>query len=152
MLPHESAYRHRKPIFIGTTLLGILLDVVAPSQPVELRLAAPMLALVALVGGFLVGWLPLRFQALLWARVAPRVLRVLCLTFFYLFLFGTLLSIASYPFFAEELNAQDSRLARMHCYCPRVQVRLQVHSGLTQRLRRLTPRGSGRVMDKVPAR
>lgn len=118
MPPHELAYRNRKPIFIGTTLIAAVIGIVAPSQPLEVRLVAPMLALVAFMGGFMVGWFPLRFQALLWSRVAPDALRMICLVTFYLFFLGTLFSILLYPLFAGELKSEGFTLGAFALLLP----------------------------------
>jgi hypothetical protein len=110
MLPHDARNPYRKPILIAVTLLAMLVGIGAPGQPIEIRLATPFMAIVAVVGGFLVGWLPLRFQVLLWCRVAPRALRGLCLCVFYFFLIGTLASLALYPIFADELRSEGFTL------------------------------------------
>jgi hypothetical protein len=76
------------------------------------------MAIVAVVGGFLVGWLPLRLQVLLWCRIAPRALRALCLFVFYSFLIFTLGSLALYPIFADELRSKGFTLGTFALLLP----------------------------------
>src|SRR5690349_21687332 len=107
MSPRELAYRYRKPMLVGVALLAMALSIAAPGQPIAWRLAAPFMALVAMIGGFTVGWMPLRFQVWLWSRAAPRVLRKTCLAVFYFFLLGTLVGAAVYPFYADDLGVES---------------------------------------------
>jgi hypothetical protein len=111
MFPHEESATHHWSLILVATACAALFGILANGQSIGMRLASPFMALAAVGGGFVVGWLVLKFQVLIWGRIFPRAVRGLCLTFFYLFVGGTLLCLFLYPSMALDLNAQGISLA-----------------------------------------
>ena len=113
MALHDRAFPYRKHFMFGAVLVAMLLGITAPGQPLGLRLVAPVMAIFAIIGGFMVGWLVLKFQVLLWGRIAPRAVLRLSLAFFYLFFFGTLLALVAYPLVAGRLHQEGLSAAAL---------------------------------------
>jgi hypothetical protein len=105
MSPHSLEFVHRKSVLVAVTAIAVAVGILAPAQNLGMRFAAPFMAMFALGGGYLVGWLPLQFQAVIWGSVAAGFLRALCLFFFYLFLVASVGNAAMVPSIAEELRA-----------------------------------------------
>jgi hypothetical protein len=76
-----------------------------------MRLLSPAIAILPGALGFAVGWLPLKFHAVLWSSLAPKAMGFLCLAFFYAFSIGGLLNAVGYPFMAAELETEGITLA-----------------------------------------
>jgi hypothetical protein len=118
MFPHEESAPYRRPVLLVVTMVAALVGIVAPGQSIGMRLASPFMALAAVGGGYAVGWLVLKFQALIWGRIAPRAVRGLCLAFFYLFVVGTLLNLLLYPSIAPDLKAEGISFANFVAMLP----------------------------------
>jgi len=106
VLPHQPEFAHRQHIVLGTAIACGFVAALQGDVSVPMRIASPFIAIWVVGLGFLVGWLPLKVQALLWSRMLPGLIRGLCLFVFYFFSAGALINLLAYPFLAEDLKAE----------------------------------------------
>jgi hypothetical protein len=106
VLPHQPEFRYRQHIVFGAAIACGLVAALQTDLSVPMRIAAPFIAIWVVGLGFLVGWFPLKVQALLWPRLLPRSIRGLCLFAFYVFSVGAVLNLLAFPVLAEDLNTQ----------------------------------------------
>jgi hypothetical protein len=118
MLPHHPGFPHRQRIWIATTLACGLLAMVVPGLSGLMRWLAPAIAVWIGALGYIVGWVPLKFHAVIWSSALPKPMGFLCLTVFYIFSAGTLLNLLAYPFLAAELKVEGITLAHFLLMLP----------------------------------
>lgn len=106
VLPHRPEFSYRQHIVLGTAIACGLVAAVQADLSVPMRIASPFIAIWFVGLGFLVGWFPLKIQALLWSRMLPGLIRRLCLFVFYLFSAGAVVNLLAFPFLAEDLKTE----------------------------------------------
>jgi hypothetical protein len=106
VLPHQPDFSYRQHIVFGAAVVCGLVAALQADLSVPMRVAAPFIAIWVVGLGFLVGWFPLKVQALLWSRLLPGLIRGLCLFVFYFFSLGTVANLLAFPFLAEDLKTQ----------------------------------------------
>jgi hypothetical protein len=106
VLPHQPEFSYRQHIVLGTAIACGFVAALQTDLSVPMRIASPFIALWVVGLGFLVGWFPLKVQALLWSRLLPGLIRGLCLFVFYFFSVGSMVNLLAFPLLAEDLKTE----------------------------------------------
>src|SRR5690349_17598551 len=106
VLPHQQEFGYRQHIVLGTAVACGLLAALQEDLSVPMRVASPFIAIWFVGLGFVVGWIPLKVQALVWSRTLPGLIRGLCLFVFYFFLVVVVVNLFAFPFLAEDLKTE----------------------------------------------
>lgn len=96
VLPHQPEFSYRQHIVFGAAVACGLVAALQADLSVPMRIAAPFIAIWVVGLGFVVGWFPLKVQALLWSRLLPGLLRGLCLFVFYFFSAGAVANLLAF--------------------------------------------------------
>jgi membrane protease YdiL (CAAX protease family) len=115
-LPHDQEWPYRRAVFLVAALLSAVVIAAAPGHGLAFRIAAPAMALLAAGGGFVAGWVALKFQAVIWSQVFPRFIDRLCILAYYFFAVGGLLNLLVYPFVKADLDASGIPLSEIAMY------------------------------------
>jgi hypothetical protein len=118
ILPHQPGFGYRQHIVLGTIVVSGLFAAVQADVAVAMRVASPFIAIWVAGMGFLVGWLPLRVQAMLWSKALPGLVSGLCLFVFYFFSVASVFSVFAFPFLAEELKTEGITFSRFILMLP----------------------------------
>jgi hypothetical protein len=118
IFPHQPEFGYRQHIVLGTIVVCGLLAATQADVAVAMRVASPFVAIWVAGMGFLVGWLPLKVQAMLWSKALPGVVRVLCLFVFYFFSVASVLNLLAFPFLAEELKTEGITFSKFILMLP----------------------------------
>ena len=106
ILPHRPEFGYRQHIVLGTIVACGLLAAFQAEASYAMRVASPFVAIWVTGMGFLVGWFPLKVQAMLWSKILPSLIRGLCLFVFYFFSVGAVVNLLAFPLFSEELKTE----------------------------------------------
>ncbi len=106
ILPHRPEFPHRQRIWIATTMGCGLLAMVVPDLSGPVRWLAPAIAVCTGGLGYVVGWAPLKFHAVIWSGLLPTLMGFFCLTVFYFFSVGSVLNLVAFPFMAADLKSE----------------------------------------------
>jgi hypothetical protein len=118
IFPHQPEFGYRQHIVVGTIVVCGLLAAVQADVAVAMRVASPFVAIWVAGMGFLVGWLPLKVQAMLWPKALPGLVRGLCLFVFYFFSVASVFNLLAFPFLAEELQTEGITFSKFILMVP----------------------------------
>lgn len=118
LLPHRPEYLYRRHVFWSSIVVCAALALVAPGFTWPVRLAIPGFVLFAAAAGYLVGWLPLKLQAVIWSRLFPGFIAFMCLAAFYFFSIASIINLLAYPFLLEYFAEQGISFGQMVAFLP----------------------------------